>query len=68
MIELNPEQRQAVTQGEAVEIVDPLTHDVYILVQAEVYARLGGNAATIFGATRSRDFPSDAPLAASVLA
>jgi hypothetical protein len=40
MLELNPEQRQAVTQGEPVQIVDPLTHDVYVVVRAEVYARL----------------------------
>ena len=42
MIELNAEQRQAVTQGEPVRIVDPLTHDAYVLVRAEVFARLSG--------------------------
>jgi hypothetical protein len=40
MIELNPEQRQAVAQGEPVHIIDPLTHVAYVLVRAEVYARL----------------------------
>lgn len=40
MIELNPEQRQAVAQGEPVRIIDPVTHDAYVLVRAEVYARL----------------------------
>jgi len=40
MIELNAEQRQAVAQGEPVRIIDPLTHDAYVLVRAEVYARL----------------------------
>jgi hypothetical protein len=40
MIELNPEQRQAVAQGEPVQIIDPVTHDAYVLVRAEVYARL----------------------------
>jgi len=40
MIELNPEQRQAVAHGEPVCIIDPSTHDTYILVRAEVYARL----------------------------
>jgi hypothetical protein len=40
MIELNSEQRQAVEQGEPVRIIDPLTHDAYVLVRAEVYARL----------------------------
>ena len=40
MIELNPEQRQAVAQGEPVLIVDPSTHDAYVLVRADVYARL----------------------------
>jgi hypothetical protein len=40
MIELNPEQRQAVAQGEPVRIIDPLTRDAYVLVRADVYARL----------------------------
>jgi hypothetical protein len=40
MIERNPEQRQAVAQGEPVRIIDPVTHDAYVLVRAEVYARL----------------------------
>ncbi len=40
MIELNPEQRQAVAHGEPVCIIDPSTHDTYILVRADVYARL----------------------------
>lgn len=42
MIELNAEQRQAVAKGEPVHIVDPLTHDAYVLVRAEVYERLSG--------------------------
>ena len=42
MIELNPEQRQAIAQGEPVRIIDPSTHDSYVLVQAEVYDRLAG--------------------------
>jgi hypothetical protein len=42
MIELSPEERQAVAQGEAVRVIDPLTHDAYVLVRAEVYARLSG--------------------------
>ena len=42
MIELNPEQRQAMAQGQPVRIIDPLTHDAYVLVRAEVYARLAG--------------------------
>jgi hypothetical protein len=42
MIELNAEQRQAVAQGEPVQIVDPLTHDAYVLLRAEVFARLSG--------------------------
>jgi hypothetical protein len=40
MIELDPEQRQAMAQGQPVRIVDPLTHDAYVLVRAEEYARL----------------------------
>ena len=42
MIELDPEQRQAVAHGEPVRIVDPMTHDAYVLVRADVYARLAG--------------------------
>ena len=40
MIELDSEQRQAIAQGQPVQIIDPLTHDAYILVRAEDYARL----------------------------
>jgi hypothetical protein len=40
MIELSPEQRLAMAQGEALRIVDPLTHDAYVLVRAEDYERL----------------------------
>lgn len=40
MIELNPEQRQAVAQGEPVRIIDPLTHDAFVVVRAEVHTRL----------------------------
>jgi hypothetical protein len=42
MIELDPEQRQAIAQGQPVQIIDPLTHDAYVLVRAEEYARLAG--------------------------
>jgi hypothetical protein len=35
MIELNPEQRQAIAQGQPVEIIDPVTHDAYIVVRAD---------------------------------
>jgi hypothetical protein len=42
MIELDSEQRQAIAQGQPVRIVDPLTHDAYVLVRAEEYARLAG--------------------------
>jgi hypothetical protein len=42
MVILSPEQRRAI--GEAVDqpvpIVDPVTHDAYVLVRADVYARL----------------------------
>jgi hypothetical protein len=44
MIELSPEQRQAIAQGEPVRIIDPLTQDAYVLVRAEEYARLVGVA------------------------
>jgi hypothetical protein len=42
MIELNAEQRQAMAHGEPVQIIDPMTHAAYVLVPAEVYARLAG--------------------------
>ena len=42
MVVLSPEQRQAIGEagGQPVPIIDPLTHDAYVLVRAEVYARL----------------------------
>ncbi len=40
MIELDPEQRQAIAQGQPVQIIDPATHDAYVLVRAEDYAHL----------------------------
>ena len=42
MIELDSEQRQAIAQGQPVRIIDPVTHDAYVLVRAEEYARLAG--------------------------
>jgi hypothetical protein len=42
MIELNPEQRQAMAEGQPVRIVDPETHDAYVLFRAADYARLEG--------------------------
>jgi hypothetical protein len=42
MIELNPEQRQAIEDGRPVPITDPLTHDAYVLIRAEDYERLAG--------------------------
>ena len=42
MIELSAEQRQAIAQGEAVHIIDPLTQDAYVLLRAEEYERLAG--------------------------
>jgi len=40
MIELDSEQRQAIAHGRPVRIVDPVTHDAYVLVRAEDYERL----------------------------
>ena len=40
MIELNAEQRQAIAQGQPVRVIDPATHDAYVVVRAEDYARL----------------------------
>jgi hypothetical protein len=42
MIELNPEQRQAMAQGEPVHIIDPESDDAFVIVPADVYARLAG--------------------------
>ena len=43
MIELTPEQRAAIEAGRPVAIVDPLTHDDYVLIRAEEYERLAGD-------------------------
>jgi hypothetical protein len=44
MIELTPEQRQALEarHGEPVRVVDPATQDAYVLVPVQVYERLTG--------------------------
>ncbi len=44
MIELTPEQRQALDEqhGQPVRVVDPSTHDAYVLVRAEVFERMTG--------------------------
>ena len=42
MIELSAEQRQAIAQGEAVRIIDPLTQGAYVLLRAEDYECLLG--------------------------
>jgi hypothetical protein len=40
VIEFTPEQRRAAEQGEPVRVVDPETHDTYVLLRAEVFERL----------------------------
>jgi hypothetical protein len=42
MVVLSPEQRRAIGEagGQPVPIIDPLTQDAYVLVRAEVFARL----------------------------
>jgi hypothetical protein len=40
MIDLDAEQRQVMAQGQPVRIVDPLTHNTYVLVRDDEYARL----------------------------
>jgi hypothetical protein len=40
MIELTHEQQRAAAQGEPVRLVDATTRDAYILVRADVFARL----------------------------
>jgi hypothetical protein len=44
MIELGPEQREAIAQGHPVRIIDPLTNDAYVVVRHEEYERLAGSA------------------------
>ena len=67
MIELSYEQRQAVSQGEPVRLVDPTTNEAYVLVRAEEYAP-GGIAARPFGTSQSGDPASGTLLATGVLA
>jgi hypothetical protein len=42
MIELTSEQLRAMAEGEALRIVDPVTHDAYVLVRADDYERMAG--------------------------
>jgi hypothetical protein len=44
MIELTIEQRQALDDhcGKPVRVIDPSTHDAYVLVRAEVFERISG--------------------------
>lgn len=42
MIRLTSVQRAAIEAGRPVAIVDPLTHDDYVLIRAEEYERLAG--------------------------
>ena len=42
MIELTPEQREAVAQGEPVRVVDEATQDALVLMRAEVFDRMAG--------------------------
>ena len=42
MIELTPEQRQAVKQGKPVRVVDSTTRDAYVIVRAEEDEPLSG--------------------------
>jgi hypothetical protein len=44
MIELTPEQRQALDEqhGEPVRVIDSLRNDAYVLVRAEVFERMAG--------------------------
>jgi hypothetical protein len=53
LIELTPEQRKALQQhGEPLRVVDPATHDTYVLVRSEDYGRLAGG---------TRPLPADPP-------
>ena len=42
MIELNPEQRRAMAEGEALRIIDPVTQDAYVLLRADDFERMAG--------------------------
>ena len=68
MIELNAEQRQAMAQGEALHITDPLTHEAYVLVPADVYARLAGATRRPAGEPHPEISAHETPFDASVLA
>ena len=68
MIELNPEQRQAMAQGEAVRIIDPVDARYLRLGPGRGIRTVGWSAATTCGTARSGDSAPDAPLATSVLA
>ncbi len=47
MIELTPEQRQAVEHGEPVRVVDPQTRGAYVVVRAEVFDRMAAGAPSV---------------------
>ena len=68
MIELNPEQRQAMAQGRPVRIIDPLTHGAYVLLPAAEYEHLAGSASAILRRAPSGYPPHDPPLATGLLA
>jgi hypothetical protein len=53
MIELTEEQRQELTGPQPFRVVDPSTHQRYVLVREEIYERL--RAALDEGALDSRD-------------
>ncbi|HKI32968.1 MAG TPA: hypothetical protein VKA46_14040 [Gemmataceae bacterium] len=42
MIELTPEQRQAIEQGQPVRVIDRTTLDTYVLLRAEAFEELTG--------------------------
>ena len=69
MIELSAEQRQAIAQGEAVRIIDPLTQGAYVLLRGRGLRMPVRNIAAIWGSsTQSGDLAADAPLATGILA
>jgi len=57
MIELDAEQRRAIAQGQPVRIIDPSTHDAYVLVRAEDYDRLARATPRPAGQTHAAILP-----------
>src|SRR5262249_10566882 len=61
MIDLTPEQRQAVAKGEPVRILDEASQDTYVLVRAEVFERMAGGLSPRAEDRAAPDLPAPLP-------